>query len=211
MLRLNIALIVLYVKFLLKTVTKMTIDSLHDSNKLEQLDVHGEIVRAETLIEIYNPAREKDPQWRFVSDQVMGGQSQGQVSFHDQLASPCHCLSGLVSLENNGGFLQMQLIDLDRLAVNFADYDGLFIEVKGNEHRYNLHIRTSQLWLPWQSFRQSFNATETWQRLFLPFKDFTAYKTFTDLNPQKIKRLGILAIGESFEADICIRTLGLYK
>ena len=189
----------------------MMIDSLQDPNKLEQLDVHGQPFRAETLLEIYNPTKQTAPQWKFVSDQVMGGQSQGQVSLHNQSASPCHCLTGLVSLENNGGFLQMQLIDLDQLAVNFADYEGLFIEVKGNSHTYNLHIRTSQLWLPWQSFRQRFNATETWQRLFLPFKDFTAYKTFSDINPLKIKRLGILAIGEVFEADICVRRLGLYK
>lgn len=189
----------------------MTKYSSQDSKKIGKLEVYARGVNPETLLEIYNPAMQTGPQWQFVSDQVMGGLSQGQVSFHDQSTSPCHCLSGLVSLENNGGFLQMQLTGLDRLAINFADYDGLFIEVKGNEHSYNLHIRTSQLWLPWQSFRQSFSATETWQRLFLPFKDFAAYKTIADLDPQKIKRLGILAIGEAFEADICIRTLGLYK
>lgn len=163
----------------------MTRDSLQDSSQLEQLDVFGEVFKAETLLEIYNPTKQTDPQWEFVSDQVMGGQSQGQVSYHDQSESPCHCLSGLVSLENNGGFLQMKLTDLDRLAVNFSDYDGLFIEVKGNSHRYNLHIRTSQLWLPWQSFRQSFNATETWQRLFYLLKTLRLIKPFQTLTHKK--------------------------
>ncbi|HHT00369.1 MAG TPA: hypothetical protein ENK73_05870 [Thiomicrospira sp.] len=161
--------------------------------------------------ELYNPAMKNSPQWQFVSDQVMGGVSQGQVFFNTDQESPCHCLTGLVSLENNGGFLQMQLVDLEQLNVNFGEYQGLFIEVKGNQHRYNLHIRTSQLWLPWQSFRQSFDVTDKWQRIFLPFDGFTAYKTFARLDAQRIKRLGILAIGEAFQANICIRSLGLYK
>lgn len=192
----------------------MTHDSLQNLNTLEQLDVHDELFHADTRLEIYNSTKQTEPQWRFVSDQVMGGQSHGQVNFYqpaESSESACHCLSGLVSLENRGGFLQMQLIDLDQLAINFADYDGVFIEVKGNQHTYNLHLKTSQLQFPWQSFRMNFQASPRWQRLFLPFQDFVAHRTSTSLNPNKIKRLGILAIGEVFTADICIRALGVYK
>jgi len=163
------------------------------------------------MFEIYNPAMSKTPQWRFVSDQVMGGASQGKVTLIENQDSPCHCLTGLISLENNGGFLQMQLLKLDDLPVNFDDYLGLYLEVKGNEHDYNLHIRTSQLWLPWQSFRQTFHASQQWKRVFMPFTSFESYKTFSNLNAAKIQRLGILAIGEAFEANVCVRNLGLYR
>jgi len=161
--------------------------------------------------ELYNPALKASPEWKFVSDQVMGGVSQGEVFFNQAEESFCHCLIGLVSLENNGGFLQMQLINLDKIDVNYADYKGLYIEVKGNNHEYNLHLRTSQLWLPWQSFRQSFLANTKWQRLFLAFDEFESYKTLSKFNPKKIHRLGILAIGEAFESHVCIRNLGLYR
>ena len=161
--------------------------------------------------ELYNPAMKNSPEWKFVSDQVMGGVSEGQVFFNEKEESPCHCLTGLVSLENNGGFLQMQLVNLDQIDVNYADYKGVYIEVKGNNHEYNLHLRTSQLWLPWQSFRQKILAGQKWQRLFLPFDEFESYKTFSELNHKKIHRLGILAIGEAFESNICIRNLGLYR
>ncbi|WP_051640852.1 CIA30 family protein [Thiomicrorhabdus sp. Milos-T2] len=163
------------------------------------------------MFEIYNPNMHKSQTWRFVSDQVMGGVSQGQVNVVTDQNSTFHCLSGQVSLENNGGFLQMQLVNLDKLAINFSDYLGLYIEVKGNSHNYNLHIRTSQLWLPWQSFRSEFYASNEWQRIFLPFDKFKSYKTLSKLNPKKINRLGILAIGEVFQADICIRNFGVYR
>ncbi|MEA1989334.1 MAG: CIA30 family protein [Pseudomonadota bacterium] len=166
---------------------------------------------SKTLLEIYNPTMHAEPAWQFVSDQVMGGVSQGQVTFESNQESPCHCLSGLVSLENNGGFLQMQLTNLNQLGINFSDYQGVYLEVKGNNRAYNLHIRTSQLWLPWQSFRVTFDVAEQWQRLFIPFSQFSPYKTLVSLQPNKIKRLGILAIGEAFQANICIRTLGVYK
>lgn len=163
------------------------------------------------MFEIYNPNMQKNQVWGFVSDQVMGGVSQGQVYSATKDQSKCHCLGGQVSLENNGGFLQMQLVNLDNLAINFSDYLGVYLEVKGNNHNYNLHIRTSQLWLPWQSFRDEFYADEKWQRIFLPFEQFKSYKTFSKINPQKINRLGILAIGEAFQADICVRNLGVYR
>ena len=34
-----------------------------------------------------------------------------------------------------------------------ADYRGLFVELCGEEHDYNLHVKTNQLIKPWQSFR----------------------------------------------------------
>lgn len=163
------------------------------------------------MYELYNPAMKKSPDWKFISDQVMGGVSEGQVFFNDKEVSPCHCLTGLVSLKNNGGFLQMQLVGLDQRDINYADYKGVYMEVKGNNHEYNLHLRTSQLWLPWQSFRQHFLAVQQWQRLFFSFEEFESYKTFSKLNPKKIRQLGILAIGEEFESNICIRNLGLYR
>ena len=47
------------------------------------------------------------PNWEFVSDTVMGGVSKGSVA--DEIVGGCDAtvLRGTVSLENNGGFIQM--------------------------------------------------------------------------------------------------------
>ena len=50
-----------------------------------------------------NPAR----RWRFFSDQVMGGVSSGALHFdHDDIRNWAR-MTGMVSTENNGGFIQM--------------------------------------------------------------------------------------------------------
>ena len=53
---------------------------------------------------------EADPQqrWTYVSDQVMGGVSQGQLQFEQQDGEKYARMSGRVSTENNGGFIQIR-------------------------------------------------------------------------------------------------------
>lgn len=151
--------------------------------------------------------------WRMISDQVMGGRSQGQVVRTQKDDSWCDCLQGQVSLENNGGFIQMQmnLKNIAGLSKPFAEYDGLFIELLGTPHVYNLHIKSSQLWLPWQSFRKEVAVTEQWQRFFVPFSDFEGHRTFSRFKPAKATRFAVVAIGEAFQADVCVRRFGVYQ
>ena len=166
------------------------------------------------LHELYNQDFNKPAPWRFVSDGVMGGQSQGKVSLAEREESGCACLEGQVSLANNGGFIQMQL-DLQTFnngeVYNAQWFDGVYLETLGNAQEYSVHLRTNQLWLPWQSFRQTFKVTPLWQRIYLPFTEFQSYKTFARLDVQQLKRLGLLAIGREFQADLCVRSLGFYK
>lgn len=177
-----------------------------------------------TFEEIYSPVEGKSLNWRMISDQVMGGVSTGQVSRQEKNDSMSDCLMGNVSLENNGGFIQMQIDMRDvvkrsgkkgesstALSRHFSDYDGIFIEVMGNNHSYNLHFKTSQLWFPWQAFRKEIMATQEWQRLFIPFREFDGYRTFSTFNPAKVSRFAIVAIGEAFEAKVCVRRLGVYS
>jgi len=53
--------------------------------------------------------------WRLVGDTVMGGVSRGTLTQENVAGRPAWRMRGSVSLENNGGFLQMAL-DLARLA-----------------------------------------------------------------------------------------------
>lgn len=166
--------------------------------------------------EIYAPSTEDSQNgsvWRMISDQVMGGRSQGQLVRTLKDESWCDCLQGQVSLENNGGFIQMQMNvkTIAPLSKPFSDYDGIFIELMGNPHVYNLHFKTSQLWLPWQSFRKEVTVTEQWQRFFVPFSEFEGHRTFSRFKPAKATRFAVVAIGEAFEAKVCVRRFGVYQ
>ena len=150
------------------------------------------------------------PKWRLVSDGVMGGVSSGELSVEEIGNRRCLQLKGNVRLDNNGGFIQAA-IDLDPKAYgNIADYSGILLAVHGNGEEYNVHLRTSNLWLPWQSYRASFISEPEWEIFKLPFSEFLAYRTNKPLNIEKLSRIGIVAIGREFQAELCIGRIGFY-
>ena len=148
--------------------------------------------------------------WRLISDQVMGGRSSGRFAAEQSGQYFCLHLQGSVTTENNGGFLQIahDLSEPERLAASLST--GIRMLARGNNESYNLHLRTSNLSLPWQSFRSSFHAVDEWREIVLPFDQFSAYKTSSKLDIKKIRRIGILAIGRDFEADVKVTDFGFY-
>ena len=56
-------------------------------------------------------------QWNYVSDQVMGGVSEGNFVIKTHADVSFAHLSGMVSTENNGGFIQFRT-DLNKLDKN---------------------------------------------------------------------------------------------
>ena len=149
--------------------------------------------------------------WRLVSDSVMGGVSVGEMRTEENGGGTAWCLSGEVSTANNGGFLQLALDIGPETAARAADHEGVSLWVRGNGERYNLHLRSSDLWLPWQSYRSSFATTSEWTTVRLPFSGFEPYKTGAALRPEKLKRIGVVAIGRDFSAEVCVRGLAFYR
>jgi len=147
--------------------------------------------------------------WQCADDRVMGGVSVAQVRAQSDETSGFMCLGGQVSLANRGGFVQMKWL-LDARSKPQPGVDGVFIEVRGNGEAYNLHLRTTQLWLPWQSFRYTFKTTAHWQMLYVPFVAFEAYKSSASLDPLQLRSLAVVAIGRAFTADVCVRQMGFY-
>jgi len=149
--------------------------------------------------------------WRLVTDGVMGGVSTGALRIGGHQADDAVCLSGSVSTANNGGFIQLAL-DIDPQTAGHAPaYEGVAFRVSGNGETYNMHLRSSDLWLPWQSYRASFVAGAEWTVVKLPFSAFEPYKTGAALRPERLKRIGIVAIGRDFAADVCVRNLAFYR
>jgi hypothetical protein len=150
-------------------------------------------------------------EWRLITDRVMGGISAGQL-FPEVVANQtCLRLQGDVKLDNNGGFIQAAL-DLSKDTLQeIQNYTGLSLAVQGNNEQYNVHLRTRDNSLPWQSYRATFTATPEWNELHIPFVVFVPYRTSKALDISRLTRIGIVAIGREFRAELCIGKLGLYK
>lgn len=148
--------------------------------------------------------------WQLVTDGVMGGLSQGQLTLDEYKGKNCLRMRGDVTTENNGGFVQIALSLSDQGDFDASAYTGVEIEVAGNNELYNIHFRTGDLWFPWQSYRYSFTAESDWQTYRVPFSELEKYKTFNKFSQDQIKRIGLVAIGRDFQADLCLAAIGFY-
>ena len=150
-------------------------------------------------------------QWQMLSDAVMGGVSAGHMSRMMLDGRPAIRMQGDVSLENNGGFIQIAL-DLAPNGTTFdaSAFEGIAVDVLGNGEDYGLHLRTSELTRPWQSYRAGLVALPTWQEIRFPFSGFVPHRTETPLDIRLLRRIGIVAIGRAFRADAAIGGLRFY-
>ncbi|PUB14129.1 CIA30 family protein [Yoonia sediminilitoris] len=152
------------------------------------------------------------PEWEYVADSVMGGVSQGELTSGRVQGRTATRLHGQVSLENNGGFLQMAF-DLrpDGGAVDVSAWSGIEMDVFGNDETYDLRLRTTQLARPWQSFRATFEAPNVWTALRVPFATFKPHRIDADFDPTGLRRMGVLAVGRIFTADVAVAGVRLYR
>ncbi len=116
--------------------------------------------------------------WQLVSDAVMGGISSGHITSGFVRDRRAIRMQGSVSLENNGGFLQIALdLASGGRTVDASGFLGIAIDVLGDGEAYGLHLRTPDLTRPWQSYRAGFVASEDWKTLLVPFGDFISHRT----------------------------------
>jgi hypothetical protein len=153
-----------------------------------------------------------DPNWEFVPDAVMGGISEGGMTRETYQGREATVLRGDVSLDNNGGFIQIAFnLRSDGAGVDASAWDGIELDLCGNGETYDIRLRTDQLARPWQSFRTEVQATRQWQPVRIPFRTLVARKTEATFDPQSLRRIGILAIGREFQAEIAVAGARLYR
>ena len=150
--------------------------------------------------------------WRAFTDVVMGGVSRGSA-FRDTLAGvPCLRLRGEVSLENNGGFIQVALpLGGPRGPLDAGGYRGLRVTVTGNDRTYSIHLRTADTRLPWQYYRASIPAAEGWREIDVPFTAFRGASLRAPLDPTRLLRVAVAAAQWEGTADVAIARIALYK
>lgn len=147
---------------------------------------------------------------RVVTDRVMGGVSQAGLVRRQVRGVDALCLEGDVSTENNGGFVQLSF-DLGHVPpALLAGLRGIRVSVLGNDEVYGVHLRTRDLDAPWQSYRADFRApADHWAVIDLPLADFVPHRTGRPLRPERLSRLGIVAIGRPFRAYVCVSAISL--
>ncbi len=146
--------------------------------------------------------------WRCVTDGVMGGVSDAVLVREEVAGRRALHLTGDVRLENNGGFVQMSLDLAARGALlDASHYAGLALTVRGNGQDYNIHLRSPDMARVWQSWRATFHAPAEWREVHLRFAEFTPYRTELPVDPARLSRIGLVAIGQAMRADLALARL----
>jgi len=156
-----------------------------------------------------NFSNKPEARWEFLTDQVMGGVSQGRLNFVTIDGSPVAHLSGTVSTANRGGFIQFRTNLQEPLDKSLS---GVWVKVKGNGERYFVHLRTKGTLLPWQYYQAGFDTTGEWQTIQLPWSMFKASGNFLAEIPKasSVRSIGIVAFGKDYEADLWVQAVGFY-
>lgn len=171
--------------------------------------------------------------WEGFTDRVMGGVSDIQVDLMPGETGRVLKMRGNVSLENNGGFIQVRLLFREgKKSYDAGDYRGIVIRARsmddgnmdagnmddeGSRDKdggkgYYIFLRTTRTVFPWAYYGQTIPVTGEWQDHFLPFSDFaSANMARSSLNPEKLVSVGIVAAYREFFADLEVDYIGLYR
>jgi hypothetical protein len=150
--------------------------------------------------------------WQLFTDTVMGGVSKATMARETIEGRAAIRLRGNVSLENNGGFVQISLdFRPDGGPIDASSWSGIEVDAFGNGEEYGVNLRTTDLTRPWQSYRQTFRATPHWGTVRLPFERFVPNRTDIPLEIHRLRRLGIIGIGREFFADISIGGVRFFR
>ena len=160
--------------------------------------------------------------WKYISDQVMGGVSEGTVSLEQDGDMVFARLTGDVSTRNNGGFIQLRskvsLFNKPKMFQLIHDADkegkelqGVRLNVRGNGETYHVMIRTYSNWSPSDYYSHTFETSPDWKQVDLPFSEFKRSKSrSTVLNIYEIRDFGIVAFGRDFKSDVSVSKIDFY-
>ena len=140
--------------------------------------------------------------WKFFSDQVMGGVSEGKTSLKKDKNKFFLRLEGTVSTENNGGFIQVR----KEYEIKNDTYKGIRLRARGLESEYYIHVRTKKLFLPWQYYAGKFFVSKEWTNVEIKFDNFTKSNFYQPQNfkSSEIRSIAFVAFGKDFDAQLDI-------
>ena len=145
-------------------------------------------------------------EWTYISDNVMGGISKGGVEFNLVDSNVYALLSGNVSTENNGGFIQIRR---ELKNIDLSKAKSIRVYARGNNEKYYIFLRTTGTILPWQYYSHEFTVNEEYNEFIMPIKDFKKSGTLLakQVNPKEITSVAIVAYGRDHVAEIYVKEL----
>ncbi len=149
--------------------------------------------------------------WQYISDQTMGGISNGQAVLDKEGDMIFARLTGNVSTANNGGFIQIRtnFSFVDLINTN-KDLKGVLLNTKGNGETYHIFIRTSEDRSYRDFYSATFTANDNWEIVDLPFTKFKHRYSNKSLNGNDIRTFGIVAYGRNFYSDVSVSEISFY-
>ena len=149
--------------------------------------------------------------WQYISDQTMGGVSDGQAILDKDGDMIFARLTGNVSTANNGGFIQIRtnFSFVDLINTN-KDLKGVLLNTKGNGETYHIFIRTSEDRSYRDFYSATFTANDNWEIVDLPFTNFKHRYLNRALDGNDIRTFGIVAYGRDFYSDVSVSEISFY-
>ena len=149
--------------------------------------------------------------WQYISDQTMGGVSEGQA-FLDQNGEMFFArLVGNVSTANNGGFIQLRsTLSFIKIIDKEKTLKGVRINTRGNGETYHIFIRTSETRSYSDFYLATFIADNDWKIVDLPFSKFKHRFSNRSLDGNDIRTFGIVAYGRDFFSDVSVSDIIFY-
>lgn len=145
--------------------------------------------------------------WEAIDDRIMGGCSQSQAEHIDNVGLR---FSGVVSLENDGGFASIRSNDGN---VDLKQHIGLTVRLRGDGKSYKLSLRTDHFF-DGVSYQMTFcTKQDTWQEISLPFEAFVPthhgikLSTVAPMDVGNITSFGLFIADKqegSFQLDIAL-------
>ena len=172
---------------------------------------YGSVVFSKDQISI--PFTEENARyWQYISDQTMGGVSEGQAILDRDGDMIFARLTGNVSTANNGGFIQIRtnFSFVDLINTN-KDLKGVLLNTKGNGETYHIFIRTSEDRSYRDFYYATFTANDNWEIVDLPFTKFKHRYSNRSLDGNDIRTFGIVAYGRDFYSDVSVSEISFYN
>ena len=161
-------------------------------------------------------------EWKYQSDQVMGGVSEGDASLVQDGDMFFFRLTGDVSTRNNGGFVLFRSkislfnkLEMFQLIHNAdkggQELEGVRLKVRGNGERYHVMIRTYSTWSPSDYYYHTFDTSPDWKQVDLPFSEFRRSKSGDmDLGADQMRDFAVVAYGRDFKSDVSVSNISFY-
>ncbi len=129
--------------------------------------------------------------WHAIDDRIMGGNSQSHA---EHIEGTGMRFSGIVSLENNGGFASIRSGTFE---LDLSDCQELVLRLRGDGKNYKISLRNDDFF-DGVSYQATFaTRQQTWQEIALPFDAFTPthhgilLTTVAPLDTTRIRSIGL--------------------